>query len=168
MKKFGILFIALIGFVVTANAQATATADAAATIITPISITKNTNLNFGNVAVSASTAGTAVISTAGAVTGFLGVTIPTAGGSPTAATFTIDGEGTNGFSISFDNSSILLTKSGGGTMTVDNFVSSLGASSSLVSGTKPLAVGATLNVGAGQAAGLYENTGDLSVTVNYN
>jgi hypothetical protein len=168
MKKFGILFIALIGFVVTTNAQDTEVANTAATIITPISISKTSDLNFGNVAVSAVTAGTAVITTGGVVSGTAGVTIPAAGGTPTAAAFTINGQGTNGFTISFDNASITLTKAGGGTMTVDNFVSSLGASSALVGGTKPLTVGATLNVAAGQAAGLYENTGDLSVTVNYN
>jgi len=167
MKKFGILFIALIGFVVSANAQDSDFATSAATIITPISITKTANLNFGNVAVGA-TAGTAVLTTSGTVSGTAGVTIPTAGGSPTAAAFTINGETTNSFSIAFTNSSITLTKAGGGTMTVDNFVSSLGATSALVGGTKPLTVGATLNVAANQAAGLYENATDLIVVVNYN
>src|ERR1700722_5409895 len=41
-------------------AQATATASASATIITPITIVKTIDMNFGNVAVSASLAGTVV------------------------------------------------------------------------------------------------------------
>ena len=46
-------------------AQASATASASATIITPITITKTADMNFGNVAVQASTGGTVIMNPAG-------------------------------------------------------------------------------------------------------
>jgi hypothetical protein len=52
-------------------------------------------------------------------------------------------------------------------MQVDNFVSSLGATAALdAQGAQALKVGATLNVDANQAVGLY--TGSFDVTVAYN
>jgi hypothetical protein len=52
-------------------------------------------------------------------------------------------------------------------MAVDNFVSSLGATSALdAQGESALKVGATLNVDANQPVGLY--TGAFDVTVAYN
>ena len=46
-------------------AQATATASCSANIITPITITKTVDMNFGNVAVAAVNAGTVVLDPAG-------------------------------------------------------------------------------------------------------
>jgi hypothetical protein len=52
-------------------------------------------------------------------------------------------------------------------MEVDNFVSSLGATNSLSNqGTATLVVGATLNVEANQAPGLYSGTFDVVVAYN--
>ena len=62
-KVFALAIVA-IGFSTQVNAQATATASASATIVTPISITKTVDLNFGNVGASG-VAGTVVISPAG-------------------------------------------------------------------------------------------------------
>src|SRR5437762_9349774 len=75
-------------------AQASATASASATIITPISISKTVDMNFGNIAVSASTSGTVVLSTAGSRTtgGSGGVTLPSTTGTVAAASFTVSGE----------------------------------------------------------------------------
>src|SRR5258707_1112247 len=57
-------------------AQSTSTATATATIVTPISITKTVDMNFGNVAVQVGTGGTVLMPPAGvrSVTG--GVTLP--------------------------------------------------------------------------------------------
>src|SRR2546423_565880 len=44
-----------------ASAQASATASASATIVTPITISKTVDINFGNAAVSASAGGTVVL-----------------------------------------------------------------------------------------------------------
>jgi hypothetical protein len=59
--------------------------------------------------------------------------------------------------------SITLT-TGTDNMEVDNFVSSLGATSTLdISGQAALKVGATLNVDANQPPGLYVGTFDVTV-----
>src|SRR5476651_2008266 len=78
---------AIIAFSTSSFAQATATASATATIITPISIVKNVDMNFGNVAVSASLAGTVVLNPAGTRTtgGAGGVTLPSTIGTVAGA-----------------------------------------------------------------------------------
>ena len=159
--------------IVSANssfAQATATASASATIITPITIVKNTNMNFGNVAVSASLAGTVVMDPAGVRTtgGAGGVTLPATAGTVAAANFTVSGQGSYTYAITLP-SSCTITDAGSHTMTVDGFTSTPSATGTLSSGgTQTLTVGATLNVAAGQAAGTYTNATGVPVTVNYN
>jgi hypothetical protein len=53
-KVIAIAAIAIVSSATSSFAQATASASASATIITPITIVKNVDMNFGNVAVSAS------------------------------------------------------------------------------------------------------------------
>jgi hypothetical protein len=56
-------------------------------------------------------------------------------------------------------------------MVVDNFVSTptvTDAGTLSGTGSQILYVGATLNVGAAQAAGVYQNPTGFNVTVNYN
>ncbi|MHB9141405.1 MAG: DUF4402 domain-containing protein, partial [Paludibacter sp.] len=69
--------VMMAGFSTTVMAQATASANAtaAATIVTPIAITKTVDMNFGNVAVGAS-AGTVILAPAGTRTTSGGVTLP--------------------------------------------------------------------------------------------
>ena len=158
--------IALIGFTTGANAQSTATASTTAILVTPISIAKTTDMHFGTVAASG-TAGTVLLDYADGRTATGGASLPSGSTLQKTAVFTVTGEGTSGFSISIPSSPITLT-SGGNSMTVGTFVDDLGASSSLVAGSKTIKVKATLNVGVGQAAGTYVNASDLFVTVNYN
>src|ERR1044071_2912789 len=75
-------------------AQATATASASANIITPITIAKTVDMNFGNVAVSATISGTAILAPAGTRTtgGSGGVTLPATNGTVSAASFTVSGQ----------------------------------------------------------------------------
>jgi len=160
-----------IAFSATASAQVTANAPTTSTIVAPIKITKNVDMKFGNVAVS-STAGT-VLMTASATatrTPSGGVTLPTtATGSPTAAKFTVTGEGVYTYAITLPTAAFTLTKATTlETMTVSTFTSTPSATGTLTAGTQDLYVGATLNVGASQVAGLYENTTGFAVTVNYN
>ena len=93
MKNFSILFslIALITIAsLSVNAQVTANATATGTIVTPIAIANSGDMNFGNVAVSA-TGGTVVLAPAStrSITG--GVTLPAVPGIVTAAHFAITG-----------------------------------------------------------------------------
>ena len=165
------LSIGLVGFATTSNAQATATATATATIVTPISITKNTDMNFGNVAVQASTGGTVVLTPAGTRTRTSGVTLPATVGTVAAAAFTVNGTGTYTYAITLPSSALTLTHSGGagtGTMTADNFTSTPSATGALTAGAQNITVGATLNVAAAQAPGVYLSSPGFDVTVNYN
>ena len=159
--------IALTGLTIGANAQSTATASTTAVLITPIAISKTTDMHFGTVAASG-TSGTVILDYADGRTTTGGASLPSGSTLQKTAVFAVTGEGTSGFSISIPSSPITLTGSVSGTMTVSSFLADLGASSSLVAGAKTVKVKATLNVGAGQAAGTYTNASDLFVTVNYN
>jgi len=162
-KLLGAFFL-LTFFATSAVAQSSATASTTAILVTPISISKTTDMHFGTVGASA-LAGTVVLDWADGRTTTGGATL--AGGSPTSAVFNVVGEGSSTFSITIPTSPITLT-SGANTMTVDNFTADLGAIGTLVGGTKDIIIGATLNVGAAQLAGTYFNASDLLVTVNYN
>jgi hypothetical protein len=71
------------------------------------------------------------------------------------------------FTIEVPTSIVIETEGGADQMTVDNFISSLGADSVLdVNGEATLEVGATLNVSAQQAAGLYSGSFDVIVAYN--
>jgi hypothetical protein len=144
----------------TVFAQATATANASATIVTPISISKNTDMNFGNVATDGSV-GTVVLTPAAGRTPSGGVTLPATAGTVTAASFTISGSGSYTYAITLP-SSVIIT-SGSDQMTVDNFTSTPGTT-----GTLTITIGATLNLVASQAEGTYTSDTPFAVTVNYN
>ena len=159
--------------IVSANssfAQASATASATATIITPISIAKNVDMRFGNVAVTAATGGTVILAPAGIRTtgGAGGVTLPATTGTVSAADFTVTGQASYTYAITLP-SSATLSDGSGHTMTVNAFTSSPSATGTLTSGgTQDLTVGATLTVSAAQASGTYTNATGVPVTVNYN
>ena len=169
MKKVSILLslIAILSIAsLTVKAQVKATADASANIIGPISIVKNTNMSFGNVAVSSTLAGTVVLDAASARTKTGGVTLPVITGTVSAAKFTVSGQSGTTYAITLPASVVL--SNGVNSMTVDGFNSTPTATGSLATGTEEIFVGATLNVAAGQISGLYTNTTDLVVNVNYN
>jgi hypothetical protein len=167
MKKLTFAVLGLFALTFSSEAQSTATATATATVITPISIAKNTDMSFGNIAVQASTGGTVVLAPAGTRTSTSGVTLPAAGGTVAAASFTVTGSGSSTYAITLPTS-VTLTHSGGAqTMTAGSFTSNPSATGTLSSGTQDIAVGATLTVAAGQLAGVY-TSGNFNVTVNYN
>ena len=164
MKKLNLIaFAAILAFAIAGPAQAadTATATARATLVDPITLTKNVDLDFGRLS-SGAAGGTAVVSAAGArsVTG----DVVEEGGTITAAEFDITGEDGLVYDITLPTS-ISIT-SGGDSMTVNTFTSDkAGNSSTLTGGTDTFNVGGTLNVGASQATGTY--TGTFDVTCAY-
>src|SRR3954469_12696318 len=97
--KFLLTTFMLAGIATSLHAQETATATATATIVTPISITKTVDMNFGNVAVQSTTGGTVVLTPAGVRTKTGGVTLPTTNGTVTAASFTVTGTGNYTYAI---------------------------------------------------------------------
>lgn len=173
MKKFKFitLAIAILGFTSISFAQiqtttaVTAVAKTFANIITPLSIVNDADLNFGNIAPSATTDGTVVITPAGVRTS-TGVSLPTSTGTVSPAQFTVTGEGTSTFSISMP--STLTLTSGSNSMLLSAINHDAGAAPALAGGTKVFHIGATLTVPAAQASGLYKNETEFIVTVNYN
>jgi hypothetical protein len=169
MKKIILSFLAIVMVVSFSNkvmAQSTANSDALATLIIPISIVKNVNMDFKTVAGSA-TAGTVVMAaTVGAALS------PTGGctvisGTPTAGKFTVTGQGTQVFTITLPTAASTLTGSVAGDITVDNWTCSEPlTTAALVGGTLVFYVGGTLNVGANEVAGLY--SGNFDIIVDYN
>ena len=137
-----------------------ATADVTATLLAPISISSSGDMDFGTM-VTTGTAGTVTVTPAGARSS---TDVDLLGGVPSAASFDVTGEGANTYSITLPSSATLT--SGGDTMTIDTFNHDAGGTPTLSGGSDTFNVGATLNVGATQAAGTYSGT--FSVTVNYN
>jgi hypothetical protein len=168
MKKIALLLIAFVGFAITTNAQVTGHATVTGTIVKPISIINAGDMNFGNVAVSA-TAGTVVLDPAGTRTPTLGVTLPANHGTVTPAIFNISGVADYTYSITLPVAATSVDDGNGHVMTVDSFVSNPSGTGKLDAGGKQtINIGATWNVGANQAAGVYVSATPFDVTVNYN
>ena len=165
MKKANIIAIAaVVAFAVfggKAEAADTATANASATLVSAITLTKVVDLDFGRLS-SGAVGGTAVVDAAGTrtVTG----DVVEEGGTPTAADFTITGEAGLSYDITLPASVSIV--SGTNSITVDTFTSNkAGNAGTLVLGADSFSVGATLNVAGSQAVGTY--TGTFDVTCAY-
>jgi hypothetical protein len=151
-----------------AQAADTATGTAQAQILAAITIdpTPGIIMNFGDISPDTGAATTVTLDSAGGTTAS-GSTIAT--GTPSAGSFDVTGNDVD-YSIDLPADGVVLT-SGGNTMTVDAFTDSYGgtdaspATGTIAGGTDTFTVGATLNVGAAQAAGTY--TGTYDVTVEY-
>ena len=150
------------------NPQATGTATASATIVTPISIVKAGDLAFGNIIADAN-GGTVTVTSAGVIS-HSGVVAPSVKGTSSAASFTVTGlaGATYAIGLPADNA-VILKKVGAGAdateqMKLTAFTEN--ATKTLTGGTETFRVGATLNVVAGQVAGDY--TATFNVIVNYN
>lgn len=165
MKNFTLVLIALITGTTFAQNSDLATANASAEIISAITISKTTDMDFGMVANNATTGGTVILDNA-ATTGRTGSADIITASAFQNAVFTINAENLYTYSISLPTSNITLSDGGTNTMTVNGFNDNLGGSSTGTSADQTLYVGATLNVGANQAVGNY--TGTFDVSVNYN
>lgn len=143
---------------------ATQTAAGQASVLSPLSVIKNADLDFGKLVVSG--AGTAVIDpVAGSITTTGSVTKTGTAAHP--AQFTGTGSKNSIVHIRVPTTPITVTRLGGTeTMTVSNWTLD-GPSNRKVpaSDVFTFAVGATLNVGASQVAGIYNGT--FQVIVQY-
>ena len=170
MKNLFLIAIIVLGFTVNSFAQVKATATASATIIAPITLVKVNDMNFGNIAVDATLAGTVVLLPDGTRSATGGVTATAIlGGTITAAVFTVGGEGSNTYAITIPKvAHTIKHATTTDVMVVNAFTSTPTTTGILTAGTQTLQVGATLNVSANQKAGLYTSTTPFDVTVNYN
>jgi hypothetical protein len=167
LKRLISLAIIFAGITTAALAQVSATATASATIVGPIGITNTADMNFGNVAVS-TVAGTVVLTPAAVRSTTGGCTLPAITGTVAAASFNVTGAASYTYAITLPAAATTIT-SGGNTMTVDTWTSTPSGTGTLsAGGSQTLTVGATLNVGASQAAGTYVSGTPFTVTVNYN
>ncbi len=159
----GAAFAAL-SFASAANA-ATATADATAVILSTLTITADSALDFGTIAVNS--AGTAVVSANG-LGNSCTATALICGGTRAPAVFTITGAADIGVSVTLPTTNSTLTYVGwtgvgaAPTMTLSAFTSYFPSGSTLVLGETTVNVGGSLAVGATQAPGTYEGTFDVS------
>ena len=163
-----VVFAFLMFGAVSAKAQMTATASATSTanIVAPISIAKNSDLSFGNIAASGVLAGSVQLTPASVRIPSGGATLPAVSGTVSAATFTVTGLDGYSYAIIFPANILLVHSLGLDMMLADNMTSTPSGSGTLVGGTGSVAVGATLNTNSGQMAGFYSGTFD--VTVSYN
>jgi hypothetical protein len=170
MKKIkSLIMMIMIAATTGAMAQQSATASSSATIVAPIGIAKTADMNFGNVATTGA-GGTVVLTTGGATTPSGGVTLPASNaGTISAAAFNVSGEGAYTYTITLPSTvSLSDSASPANTMSIGTFVSAPLTTGALTSGAQTVSVGATLTVVGGQEPGVYTNTSDLTVTVNYN
>ena len=143
---------------------ATATGQASATVLTPITISPVTPLNFGTLAGNAS-GGTVTVTALNARSQVGSVVFATGGFS--AASFKVDGTGGQTFAVTYPTVPLSVSN---GAVTMPFTVT--GQTTGTLSGTFPslgtltFQVGGTLTVGANQAAGTY--TGSYTMTVEYN
>jgi hypothetical protein len=163
-----------------AQQNATTTATSSATVITPISIVKNGDLNFGtfstdgvagSIQLAANAAATPTIST--------GIRVTTINPA-SAAKFTVSGEEDYAYTIQLPSTITLKgAATATNTMTIENFTTNLtstvdevtskdNTAGLLTSGSEVVYVGGTLVVPASTVKDVYSNADALSVTVTYN
>lgn len=169
MKKIKFFAIAalFLGFSVNAMAQNTANANASAsaTIVSPLSISKTRDLNFGTIVANSENAGTVTLATTSDATSSATTGVTMAPGSTSnTAVFAISGDANRTFNITMPAT---VTLAGPGIATMDiTLTKNLSATNNaLTGGTSTLYVGGSLAVAANQAAGAY--TGEFNVAIAY-
>jgi hypothetical protein len=160
--------LAALGSMLVAPAAmaASSTSNATANVITAISINKTIDLDFGALAPSTTGGSVLINATSGVRTSSGGVTLSSIDAG-NRASFNVAGDSSATYAITLPATNVTLTRSGGTeTMSVTNFASNPSGTGQLTAGQQVLYVGATLNVGANQAAGSYIGTFDVSVDYN--
>lgn len=173
MKKFGILFIVLVGIATTSFGQTSsqATAQSSATIVGALTLTNTADLKFGQMTAPTALGGEIVVVDASDGIS-AGGNITLIGGSPvSSAAYEVAGTEGATYAITLPADGSVTLTNGANSMDVDTFtsskagnVSTLGAAVGGVNDT--FKVGASLHVATAQAAGVY--TGSFDVTVAYN
>ena len=147
----------------TAPKAAPTPAQATGTLLFPLEIVKNRDLDFGNVGTTAA-AGTVVINPeTDTISSTGGASL--LGGTPHAAQFTGAAKGNSVVIIRIPKQPVTLTRVGGTqTMIADNFtLQGLDKRAVAARVAFDFKVGATLNVNANQAEGTYVGTFDVSI-----
>ena len=143
-----------------AGQAASAVGHASVTLLSPLGLTEQSALDFGQIGI-AKTGGTVVLAPTGALSGSAGYSF--AGGAA-AGSFQIAGQPSTPVTISFSSGNLLTGP--GPALALGGFTHNAGTAPALdSSGHLVLAVGATLAIGVNQPLGSY--SGSYTVTVNY-
>ena len=169
MNKLLISAGALAALALSNPAQAattnTATANATVNIVSPLTVTKNSDLDFGTiVANSGAFAGEVVhLDTGGVVA--CPATLTCSGATVSAASFTVTGTPSQNIVLTLP-ASVTLNGSGGGTLNVDLSGDEPATAEALdAAGSYSFNIGGKLTIPVGTVDGVYQNTFD--VTANY-
>jgi hypothetical protein len=179
MKKLFLFAIVVFGFVASSFAQTGAgatlnNASASGAVLETLTIAQTTALDFGTIGATGSEStvkmGLGDSRAGSTATLFTGV----AGRVAKTGVFSITGTAGNGFVVTLPSTDVILNGSVSGTMTIKSgtWITNLGVYPDFntatidAGGTYTLNVGATLTVGATQAAGVY--TGTYTIKVDYN
>lgn len=156
----------------SAAAADNASATASATVVTPIAITKATDMVFGSF-IPNTTAGTIDVNTDSARTFTGGVTAAPGGATPAAARFNVTGEPSATYTIAYAPTVTLTGPGAPMLLTQVSDLTGAGAAATLVAtgtlsagGAQSIYVAGSLAVGANQVSGAY--TGNITATVAYN
>jgi hypothetical protein len=155
----GVALVSAFGLASVANAAASDTATAEANILAPLTLSADNSLHFGDIAVNG--AGTVVVAADGSGASCSANLICTGGDSP--ADFTVTGSAGETVGIAYSN--VVALSGPGANMTLSGLNADSGATLGLGAGTANFSVGGTLTVNAGQVAGYY--SGSFDVTVEY-
>ena len=165
--KFFTLSVAIFAFSTISFGQNTdnATASAGANIISPLTITKVSDLHFGDLVPSTTESVTVVMGQSGTITSEAQYYLST--GTRSAASFKITGQPNHSYNIVADETVTLAGPSGSTmTLTFDPNLSITGTTITMPSsGTETLNLGGSLVLAANQVSGTY--TVDFDVTVAY-
>lgn len=167
------LTAAIFGFAATSFGQNTATAIAgsSAYIYSALSINKETDLRFGNIASGSESSEISVAATPegarNVVTG--DAMLPNVTGDFGAASFTIKGETGASITVTVPEADDEITLAGpGGNLTVTDFISSVSGSTTIDGGSFVLYIGGSITVPSGTTGGSYSVANGISVKVDYN
>jgi hypothetical protein len=163
---FAVLVLAGVGTPAAAQYSAQGTVNASANVVRILSVTSTSDLSFGSFA-PGPTAGTVVMTAAGNRTATGGVVLVNASAGA-QGTVNLAGTPSTSYAVTLPSSVTLTAASGGATMTLGSFTTTLtgGAGSLNTAGTGSFGVGGTLTVAANQPISVY--TGSFPVTLTYN
>lgn len=165
--KFFTLSAAIFAFSTISFGQdtSTGTANAGANIITPISIVKVTDINFGDLVPSATEPVTVVMDQTGSITSDAQYFLANSSTPRTAASFTISGKAGHAYKINCPTTIALKGPGDDMTLTFNASLAIDGTSLTLTGGTQTLNLGGSLALGTNQTAGAYSK--EFNVTVAY-
>ena len=167
ITKFFAIALVILGFTATSFAQSTASANASAKILASIGLTKTIDLNFGTMTIP-TLATTVTLSPLGVLSNGGNITLLAQAPIAAPASYNVTGDLNANYAITLPSNGTITISNGVQTMPINNFTSSKLLNQSTLSGAgaDSFTVGATLVLGAAQAAGSY--TGTYNVTVAYN